>query len=200
MLYILFFCTHTFHYFLLLGPSLFWTTFCSQDDFSDGSCDWQDCLHVGSTAWTSGDGGNLASKRLEPAAGRKRWASWKKGPFLLFRGFVGDELLPSLRGDYNGCKDPYETTRIQWKVRGVFFVAQMGQVWWGVWSVKEPRTPWIQWQSNRGNSLSKNYTPRKTNMTSWKITLFSVRGDTLSNGRFYIFIFSILVFGGVEHA
>ena len=115
-----FFCTHTFHYFLLLGPSLFWTTFCSQDDFSDGSCDWQDCLHVGSTAWTSGDGGNLASKRLEPAAGRKRWASWKKGPFLLFRGFVGDELLPSLRGDYNGCKDPYETTRIQWKVRGVF--------------------------------------------------------------------------------
>ena len=32
-------------------------------------------------------------------SGFVRWASWKKGPWL-FRGFVGDEILPNQIGDY----------------------------------------------------------------------------------------------------
>ena len=46
----------------------------------------------------------------------------KKGPnVLLVRVFVGDEILPSDIGIIvNQYKDPYETTRIQWKVGGFF--------------------------------------------------------------------------------
>ena len=45
---------------------------------------------------------------------------WKNS--WLCRGFVGDEILPSYVGIImNDYKDPYQTTRIQWKVRPFFF-------------------------------------------------------------------------------
>ena len=51
---------------------------------------------------------------------------WKKKTWL-FRGFVGDEILLRLCGDYNTSlfSDPYETTRIQWKVRPFFFFGRV---------------------------------------------------------------------------
>ena len=60
---------------------------------------------------------------------------WKNS--WLCRGFVGDEILPSYVGIImNDYKDPYQTTRIQWKVRLFFFrgssellVLQFLQVW-----------------------------------------------------------------------
>ena len=43
----------------------------------------------------------------------------KRAPGCL--GYIRDEILPSYIGIImNLCKDPYETTRIQWKVRPGF--------------------------------------------------------------------------------
>ena len=49
----------------------------------------------------------------------------KKGHWL-FRGFVGDEKLPSYIGIIvNHCKDPYQPTS-RMESRRVFYVAQVG--------------------------------------------------------------------------
>ena len=47
----------------------------------------------------------------------------KKGPVLWFSVYMGDEIVPCCVGNHYACiyKDPYKTTRIQWKVRPVLF-------------------------------------------------------------------------------
>ena len=45
---------------------------------------------------------------------------WKKGPWFC-RVFLGDEILPGyLVNIVNHYKDPYQTTRVSWKVTRVF--------------------------------------------------------------------------------
>ena len=46
----------------------------------------------------------------------RRFRQWKKGPVLLFRVYIGDDILPNYIGDYRiivkHYKDPYQTTSI----------------------------------------------------------------------------------------
>ena len=57
---------------------------------------------------------------------------WRKIPSCLR--YIGDEILPGyVRIQTNYCKDPYQTTRIQWKLRLFFSWLPWVMIAWNTW-------------------------------------------------------------------
>ena len=54
---------------------------------------------------------------------------WKKGPWL-FRVYKKIKNYPVIWGLFHKPKDPYQTTRIQWKVRDPCFLDRGSLGWW----------------------------------------------------------------------